>query len=234
MVKNLKLLITGSEGLIGRELCRYFADRFEILKLDLALGHDLTNEKFVGEWFKKNKDLYGLIICHAHNPIAPLKGSKSKKIEPHDIKPNEVRDFFEVNSISPFIICQHFVKNNKNGLVINVSSLYGSVSPRHDIYRNFVKPIGYSMSKAALQMMTKYLAAYYGPDFRFNTVILGGVPKTGSSQDATFVKAYSKHTPLKRLMKIEEVTSVFDFLLNEKSSYVTGAEIFVDGGWTAW
>ncbi len=230
--KLRRLVITGSEGLIGRQLCRHFGGRFEILKLDLALGYDLTDENFVGEWFRKNKNLYGMIIGHAYNAPVPLARVENKKIEPHQMSLDEVRRYFEVNSISPLNLCRHFVKNNKKGVIINISSIYGTVAPRHYIYKDFVKSIGYPMSKAALNMMTKYLATYYAPKFRFNTIVFGGV--AAGKQDPQFVAEYSKHTPMRRLLNIDEVSSVFDFLLDERSSYVTGTEVFVDGGWTAW
>lgn len=234
MVKNNlpKLVITGSEGLIGKKLCQHFGSRFDVLKLDLALGHDLTNEEFVKEWFRKNKNLYGMIVCHAYNPIIPPAKTKSKRIEPHDMSLQELRSYFEINSISAFDVCRNYIKNNKKGSIITISSIYGVRSPRHGIYKNYVKPIGYSLSKGALGMMTKYLAAYYTPNFRINTVVLGGV--RAKRQDPIFVSRYSSHVPMKRLMNLSELTSVFDFLLDERSSYVTGAEIFVDGGWTAW
>lgn len=226
-----RLVITGSEGLIGRKLCQHFSGRFEVLKLDLALSHDLSDENFVREWFKKNKKLYGMIVCHAHNPAGPSANTKSKKNEPHNIKLDELRSYFEINSVSAFDVCRNFIRNNKKGTIITISSLYGTVAPRPDIYKNFVKPIGYSMSKAAVNIMTKYLATYYAPNFRLNTVIFGCV---SNGQDPRFVSEYCKHTPLKRPMAVDEVTSVFDFLLDKGSNYVTGTEIFVDGGWTAW
>ena len=229
--KLRRLVITGSEGLIGRRLGRHFGGRFQVLKLDLSLGHDLTDESFVGEWFEKNKNLYGMIVCHAYNaPVQPVK--VDNKIEPHQMPLDELRRYFEANSISPFNLCRHFIKNNKKGSIINISSIYGTVSPRHSIYKDFVKSIGYPMSKAALNMMTKYLATYYAPNFRLNTVVFGGV--SDGKQNPEFEAAYSQHAPLKRLMRAEETISVFDFLLDERSSYMTGAEIFVDGGWTAW
>lgn len=227
-----RLVITGSRGLIGAALRAHFKDRFKVLELDLSLGHNLTNEAFVKGWFQKNKNLYGMIVCHAYNPIAPLAHTRSKKIEPDAVSLDELRNYFEVNSISAFDVCRNFIKNNNEGVIVNVSSLYGSVSPRHGIYKNFVKPIAYSMSKGALNIMTKYLATYYAPNFRLNTVVLGGVP--AGKQNTQFLAAYNQHVPLGRMMTVDEVTSVFDFLLNEKSSYITGAEIFVDGGWTAW
>lgn len=230
MKKKLpKLVITGSEGLIGCKLAQHLKDRFKILKLDLALGHDLTDESFVADWFKKNRNLYGIIICHAYNPV-PIKNSRI--IKPVDVSLKEIRRYLDINTVSAFDVCRNFIKNNRGGVIINISSIYGKFSPHHDIYQNFVKPIGYSMSKAAVVIMTKYLATYYAPDFRINTVVLGGV--ADKKQDPAFVSKYSKHVPMKRLMDLKEVVSVFDFLLDEKSTYVTGAEFCVDGGWTAW
>ena len=88
------------------------------------------------------------------------------------------------------------------------------------------------MSKSALVLMSKYLATYYAPNFRINTVILGGVHDDKFHPD--FYTNYSKNVPMGRQMHIDETTSVFDFLLDEKSSYVTGTELTIDGGWTAW
>jgi len=223
-----KIVITGSEGLIGTKLKEYFHNKFEILNLDISLGHDLTDENFVKDFFKKNKNLYGLIVLHAYNPL-PLKNTT--KIEPVDFDLNEIKDYLNVNVISAFDVCRNFIKNNKNGKIINVSSLYGEVAPKHHIYDNFTKHIGYGLSKSSVVMMTKYLATYY-PNFNINTVILGGVYQ--EEFDKNFVKKYNENTPIKRMMNINEVTSCFDFLLKKESSYITGTEIKVDGGWTAW
>ncbi len=224
-----RLVITGSCGLIGKKLVQHFKSTFSVLELDLTLGHDLTDEIFVRNWFQSNTKLYGIIIGHAYNPV-PL--NHAQKIEPVDVTLNEIRKYMEINTVSAFNVCRQFIKNNTGGCVINISSIYGSCSPRHNIYTRFVKPIGYSMSKGALNIMTKYLATYYAPAFRINTVIFGGVHDP--NQDTGFVQQYAVNTPMKRMMQLDEVCSVFDFLLDPKSSYVTGSEIVVDGGWTAW
>lgn len=224
-----KLLITGSEGLIGTKLKEYFSNKFEVLCLDISLGHDLTNEEFVKEYFKSNAGLlYGVIILHAYNPV-PIKNSI--KVEPIDVPLSEIKDYLDVNVISTFDVCRNFIKNNTSGKIINVSSLYGEVAPKHHIYNNFTKHIGYGLSKSSVVMMTKYLATYY-PNYNINTIILGGVYQSGL--DDKFLDGYNNNTPKNRMMNINEVTSCFDFLLKEDSSYVTGTEIKVDGGWTAW
>ncbi|MDP3954714.1 MAG: SDR family oxidoreductase [bacterium] len=224
-----RIVITGSEGLIGKKLVDHFSDKFEVLKLDLALGHDLTSEDFVSGWFRANRNLYGMIVCHALNPV-PV--GKTIKQEPVDTPLEELRQYMEVNALSAFSVCQNFIRNNMNGTIINIASLYGVVSPRHDIYNNFVKPLGYSMSKAAVIIMTKYLATYYAPLFRINTVVLGGI--SDKKQEDTFVLKYSRHAPVGRMMDIEEVPPIFELLLDPRSTYMTGAEFYVDGGWTAW
>tara|TARA_R110002020_G_scaffold265040_2_gene479830 strand:+ start:4051 stop:4728 length:678 start_codon:yes stop_codon:yes gene_type:complete len=223
-----KIVITGSEGLIGSKLKEFFKNKFEIIPLDISLGHDLTNDVFVKNFFKENRDLYGLIVLHAYNPL-PLKDTS--KIEPIDFELKELKEYMGVNVISAFDVCRNFIKNNKEGKIVNVSSLYGEVSPKHHIYNNFTKHIGYSLSKSSIIMMTKYLATYY-PKFNINTVILGGVYQ--KEFDLEFIKKYNQNTPKRRMMNLDEVTSCFDFLLKKESSYVTGTEIKVDGGWTAW
>lgn len=223
-----KIIITGSEGLIGTTLKEYLSNKYKIICLDKSLGHDLTKTSFVQNFFKENKNIYGLIVLHAYNP-RPLKNSS--KIEPIDFDLNELRDYMEVNVISAFDVVSNFIKNNSSGKIINVSSLYGEVSPKHKIYNNFTKHIGYSLSKSSIIIMSKYLATYY-PSYNINTIILGGVYQ--KEIDLSFVENYNSNTPLKRMMNPDEAISCFEFLLDEKSSYVTGTEIKVDGGWTAW
>ncbi len=223
-----KIIITGSEGLIGKKLKEYFTDKYKVISLDISLGHDLTDEKFVKDFFEKNTDIYGVIILHAYNPL-PLEDTI--KIEPTDFKLSEIRDYLNVNVISAYDVCRHFIKNNKEGRIINVSSLYGEVSPKHHIYDNFTKHIGYSLSKSSVIMLTKYLATYY-TDYNINTVILGGIYQ--KELDKKFIEKYNSNVPKNRMMNVEEMTTGFDFLLDEKSTYITGTEIKIDGGWTSW
>lgn len=228
-----KIVITGGEGLIGKKLQKYFNNKYDVISLDISLGHDLTDEKFVNDFFKSNKDIYGLIVLHAYNPL-PLKNTS--KVEPIDFDLNEIRDYMNVNVISAFDVCRNFIKYNTNqekykGKIINVSSLYGEVAPKHHIYNDFTKHIGYGLSKSSIVMLTKYLATYY-PNFNINTIILGGIYQ--EEFDKGFVEKYSENTPIKRMMDIDEITSGFEFLLNEDSTYITGTELKIDGGWTAW
>ena len=80
--------------------------------------------------------------------------------------------------------------------------------------------------------MTKYLATYYAPDYRFNVVILGGV--YDKRFDNSFVMNYNNHTPFNRMMNIEETSGIFKYLIGDESSYANGGVFTIDGGWTAW
>ncbi|MAS50406.1 MAG: dehydrogenase [Chloroflexi bacterium] len=223
----MKIIITGSEGLIGKELVNHLQKNHQILKLDLSLGHDLTDEKFVKSWFKKNK-ANSLINCFAMNDHVD---NKRKKQTLFNIPLDSFSNYLNVNLIALFSVCREFARNNKKGSIVNFSATTGIVSARPDLYNGSHKHIGYSVSKAGVINLTKYLATHLGPSIRVNCVAPGGVK---FKQDSNFIKKYSKHTPLGRMMKKNELNSLIEFLSSENSSYVTGAVMVIDGGWTIW
>ncbi len=221
------VIITGSEGFLGKEISNYFKKNCEVHKLDLSLGHDLTDEKFVKEWFSKNHANY-LINCFALNDNITKKRKKNTLF---NFSLESFQDYLNVNLVSLFSVCREFAKNNKKSSIINFSSIYGAVSPNPSLYDKFHKDIGYSVSKAGVINMTKYLATHLAPDIRVNCVVPGGVLQ---NQSPMFTKKYSKLTPMKRMMKKNELNGLLDFLCSEKSSYMTGSIIFMDGGYVAW
>ena len=223
----MKIIITGSEGLIGKELVNHLQKNHQILKLDLSLGHDLTDEKFVKSWFKKNK-ANSLINCFAMNDHVD---NKRKKQTLFNIPLDSFSNYLNVNLIALFSVCREFARNNKKASIVNFSATTGIVSARPDLYNGSHKHIGHSVSKAGVINLTKYLATHLGPSIRVNCVAPGGVK---FKQDSNFIKKYSKHTPLGRMMKKNELNSLIEFLSSENSSYVTGAVMVIDGGWTIW
>jgi NAD(P)-dependent dehydrogenase (short-subunit alcohol dehydrogenase family) len=80
-------------------------------------------------------------------------------------------------------------------------------------------------------MLTKHLATHLSPNIRVNTIIPGGVEH---NQSPDFKDKYSSYTPMKRMMKVEELNGIVEYLISDSSSYTTGAEFKIDGGWTAW
>ena len=223
----MRIIISGSEGLIGKELSNYLSKNHEILKLDIVLGHNLTDEKFVKEWFKKNK-ADSIINCFALNDHV-AKGEKRPTLFEFPLE--SFNNFFEINLTALFSVCREFAMNNENSTIVNFSASTGIVSARPDLYHGGHKHPAYSISKAGVTNMTKYLATHLAPKIRVNCVSPGGIEL---DQDEEFKKRYSELTPMKRMMKKEELNEIVEYLCSPKSSYVTGANFVLDGGWTVW
>lgn len=132
-----------------------------------------------------------------------------------------------------------FMAESGGGSIINISSVYGNVAPDQRIYeyrakkgRPFFKPVSYSVSKAGVINLTRCLATYWAKDkVRVNTLSLGGVL---NKQDKHFIKEYSRRVPLGRMAKEDEYNGAILFLASEASGYMTGSNIIIDGGLTAW
>ena len=122
---------------------------------------------------------------------------------------------------------------------MNIASTYGLVSPDQRIYDYlaaegpvFFKPVSYSVSKSAILNLTRYLATYWAKKgVRVNTLSFGGV---FNEQDPQFVAGYEARVPMGRMARTGEYDGPVQFLLSKAASYVTGANLVVDGGWTAW
>jgi len=223
----MKIIVTGSEGLLGKEISKYLEKDNKILRLDLTLGHDLTDETFVKKWFKQNK-ANALVNCFALNDHVE---KNKKRGTLFDITLESFSKFMDVNLIALFSVCREFARNSKKGTIVNFSASTGIVSARPDLYDGEHKHIGYSVSKAGVINMTKFLSTHLAPEIRVNCIASGGVE---FNQDKEFIKKYSKLTPLKRMMKKNELNEIIEYLCSTKSSYVTGSTFVIDGGWTTW
>ncbi|MFJ2367707.1 SDR family oxidoreductase [Microbacterium sp. NPDC087665] len=165
---------------------------------------------------------------------------------PFEDFPLEVfREVVDVNLVGTFIVTQaagsRMRAAGRPGSIINVGSIYGMVSPVQDIYAYkeeqtgvpFVKPVAYSAAKSGLYNLTRYCATYWGRQgIRVNTLTPSGVGR--DTQDATFQKNYTDRIPVGRMADATDFNGAAVFLLSDASSYMTGANLVVDGGWTAW
>lgn len=150
----------------------------------------------------------------------------------------------EVNVKGVFLSCQVFgaaMAEQGRGSIVNIASTYGVVSPDQRIYNyrqqgpsqeGFFKPVAYSVSKSSLLNLTRYLATYWAEkNVRVNTLTLAGV---FNNQDEQFLANYTKRVPLARMAREDEYRGAVIFLMSDAASYMTGSNMVVDGGWTAW
>ncbi len=150
------------------------------------------------------------------------------------------RQALDVNLTGMFLASQAAVQlmlEQGRGVIVNISSMYGLVGPDQRLYeqpdgtRQF-KPVYYSVTKAGVLGFTRYLATYYaGKNIRVNALTPGGV---FNDHDAIFTAQYSSRTVLGRMANLDEMNAAMLFLCSDASSYMTGSNLVVDGGWTAW
>lgn len=146
------------------------------------------------------------------------------------------RRAIEVNLTAPFSIvqsCLPLLQNSSQPSVINIGSIYGVLGPDMSLYEgtNMGNPAAYAASKGGLTQLTRWLATVLGPNIRVNTISPGGVSR---GQDAKFIERYIERTPLKRMATEEDFKGSIAYLASDLSSYVTGQNLIVDGGWSTW
>lgn len=215
----------------------------------LACKVDITSEKSVQNLVDQTLKKFGKINGLINNAgLTVAKGSKEfedyfSAFENYPLKLWKLA--LNTNLTGMFIVTREIgkemKKNSDGGSIVNVASTYGIVSPDHRIYQGiksqygeqpFNTPIGYATTKSAVLNFTRYLATYWAKEnIRVNTLTPGGV---FDGHDETFVNNYSYRVPMGRMAEKHEYQGAMIFLLSEASSYMTGTNLVVDGGWTCW
>jgi NAD(P)-dependent dehydrogenase (short-subunit alcohol dehydrogenase family) len=167
----------------------------------------------------------------------------AEEVGPFEEYPESAFDaVMDVNVKGTLLCCQVVgaaMAKEGRGSIVNVSSVYGLLSPPQDLYEfrraqgeTFFKPVAYSVSKSAILNLTRYLATYWAKEgVRVNTLTLAGV---WNDQPKEFLDAFATRSPVGRMLDAREALGAVVFLASDASSYVTGSNVVVDGGWSAW
>ena len=243
-------MITGGSGLIGKEIAKALCDLGATVYIaDVNQEHTLNNS---GDLNTKSLPLDITSEASVDNAIRMLMLESDRidilvncaypRTKDWGLKLEEVpftswKDNLNSHLGGYFLCCQKVaekMKDQRSGSIINISSIYGTVAPDFSIYEGteMTMPVAYSAIKGGIIALTRYLATYYGSyDIRANTVSPGGI---FDRQAQSFVDRYRDKTPLKRMGTPVDVAGAVLFLASEASAYITGQNLLVDGGWTAW
>lgn len=256
-------VVTGAAGLLGRQHCAALAEAgATVVACDLdahdartvaqglGTGHlgvalDVTDAEGLVDLRDMILREFGRIDILVNNAAmndmveAPLSAGATSAFESYPL--TLFRKVLDVNVTGVFLTSQiigtHMAETGR-GSIINIASTYGVVAPDQRLYQrpdgtqSFYKSAAYPASKGAVVMLTKFLATYWsGSGVRANTLSPGGV---SNNQNEHFQKLYAARTPLGRMAHPSDYRGALVFLASDASAYMTGHNLLVDGGWTAW
>jgi NAD(P)-dependent dehydrogenase (short-subunit alcohol dehydrogenase family) len=248
-------VVTGGMGQLGRVYTEGLTERgMRVAVFDTASGDvpeggraftvDITDRAAIEDAVREVETELGvphLLVNNAALDSPP--DAPAEEVGPFESYPESAFDeVMDVNVKGSFLCCQVVggaMARAGRGSIVNISSVYGLLSPVQDLYEfrrqrgeTFVKPVAYSVSKSAVLNLTRYLATYWAKNgVRVNTLTLAGV---FNDQPAEFLEAYSARIPMGRMLDAKEALGAVVFLASDASSYVTGSNLVVDGGWSAW
>ena len=252
-------LITGASGKLGRVISEVLAELGASLILVDLPGSDIerfssTIRESYGssvqtyycdledgqqrtEMMRQVKDSCGGLNILVNN-AAFLGGSNLPGwVEPFERQSIDTwRRVMEVNLTSMFDLCQGFssiLRGSKGANIINIASIYGALGPNWGLYEGLAmaNPAAYSVSKGGVIQLSRWLSTTLAPSIRVNSISPGGVYR---DQPKKFVTRYVNKTPLNRMATESDLKGAIAYLGTDLSDYVTGQNLFVDGGWSAW
>jgi len=196
---------------------------------------DITDEKAIRDYFytKKKLPMHCLINNAYRGSSGTIKNSNGSSYE----------DSYKITLVSAHNLLRYALKNLRlavktdgDASIINIASMYGLVSPDLKIYKNNHNPPHYGAAKAALIQWTKYAACEFGPEkIRVNAISPGPFPNFDiRKKNPWFAKKLTNKVPLRRLGHPDEIKGLVIMLASSSASYITGANISIDGGWTSW
>lgn len=248
-LKGKVALITGGAGHIGYAAAEALAESgAKIVLLDIDKKQCDKNAKLINS--KYGVETFSLAVDLANDSaIKSVPDNIRRKFKRLDIivncaamlsfkdnSPNTWEKALRINLTAIAALTQACAKGlaaSKHGSIINISSIYGLVGPDMRLYKNtgMGNSLIYSTSKGGLLQLTRWLATTLAPKIRVNAISPGGIWR---KQPRAFIKNYAERTPLKRMATEEDIKGAVVYLASDLSAYVTGQNLVVDGGWTAW
>jgi len=255
-LKDKVIIVTGACGLIGRAFCEAVA-QFEgqIIVADIEQANPVA---FAAEMNKHHQQKIKGFTLDVENrdSVNKLKEFALKEfgkidglVNGHQNKSHLIFEPFEkvsddnwdkvvsVNLKGTFLTCQvigAWMAENGGGSVVNIPSTYSVVAPNQNLYKgtSLGCPAAYSASKGGIDALSRYLASYWeAKKVRVNMITPHGV---WNNHEEQFEKNFANFSPMQRMSYNHEVASALVYLLSDASSYVTGANILNEGGWTVW
>jgi NAD(P)-dependent dehydrogenase (short-subunit alcohol dehydrogenase family) len=224
------------------------------LSADHALGQalDVADEASVSAAVEAAVDRFGRLDILVNNAALTVRGgseglSPAEYFAPFEVYRREIWDKAIAVNLTGMLLCaqaagrQMLAQTPPGGVMVNIASTYGVVAPDQRLYEGvkspyaetgFNTPVSYAVTKTAVLGLTRYLATYWGrQNIRVNALTPHGV---FDKHDETFVTNFVYRSPLGRMARDDEYRGALLFLVSDASSYMTGANLIVDGGWTAW
>lgn len=201
---------------------------FEVLKTDISKQNSIQKQI---EYIEKYSGKIDVLINNAYFGHDGNFQNKTEERWKEGIEGTINSVFRMTKKVLPIMIKQ------KKGTIINISSIYGSVAPDPNIYHKsgFDNPPEYGAGKAAIIQFTKYIATHYAKfGIKANSISPGAFPNNQVQKNKKFIFSLKKKIPMGRIGKPEDLKGITIFLASNASDYVTGQNIFVDGGWTSW
>lgn len=253
-LENKTALVLGGTGLIGKEIAMAFSEAGantiivdinedkgrtiseEIRKTGLKcefIQSDLTEPEHVRKVLEEINGIHRIdIVVNAFYPRTSDWGTDVENVTAESWAKNVDMHMNSYCMITKYV-SDIMKKNGKGGSIINIGSIYGVVGPDFGVYEGttITNPPAYAAIKGGITNFTRYIASYYGKyGIRANTICPGGI---FDNQKEEFVKNYNRRTPLGRMGRADEIAPVCLFIASDAASYISGATIMVDGGWTS-
>lgn len=256
-LQGRRALVVGACGNIGRAICRVLAAQGALLTVadvqeqtsrelcdELARAFSGEHEPLVGDWTDE-QTVCSLLDVPMESPyqiVVHCIGLISSVPIPGYAVPFEQQTLeawnlaIKTNLTSAFLLAKYIhPRLDRSGCasVMFLSSIYGSLGPNWNLYADTAmgNPVAYGASKGGLEQLARYLATQWAPNIRVNCVSPGGIER---GQPPGFISRYEQRTPMKRMAQPDDVAGPVAFLASDAARYITGQNILVDGGWSAW